>query len=247
MLHRSLISCFLLCLLSANVNGQQVLRYENVLGTSFELQIDASDRTIAELETIVFAEIDRLSATLSHYSDSSEISELLANSEVGKSARISNSLAEVLSEAERLRVLTGGAFDVRSGELAHMWQRAASESRPPTRADCMAVTKSLASPPFQLTGSQLTKLDHLSWSLDGLAKGYVLDRIAKVLVETASGASGVINIGGDIRSFGNQVVKVDIQDPFRPAENVLAVQNIALRPNSAICTSGSYRRGTTVA
>jgi thiamine biosynthesis lipoprotein len=88
---------------------RRAFHYEHVLGTSLELQVVAVDATVARrADAAVLAEIDRLAAILSGWTDDSELSRWQATH--GVPVPVSPELAEVLALAEAWRVGTRGAF-----------------------------------------------------------------------------------------------------------------------------------------
>jgi thiamine biosynthesis lipoprotein len=73
--------------------------------------------------------------------------------------------------------------------------------------------------------------------LGSIAKGYITDRMAKVLEENGV-LSGLIDSRGDIRVFGKRGNKISIQHP-RNKEKVIGKVKIR---NSGIATSGDYNQ-----
>ena len=81
--------------------------------------------------------------------------------------------------------------------------------------------------------------DCQSVDLNAIAKGWIVDRAAA----TATGVADlVIDAGGDVLHNGNRSVRVGIEDPARPYDNVVPLRTIELR-NAAVATSGPARRG----
>jgi hypothetical protein len=78
-------------------------------------------------------------------------------------------------------------------------------------------------------------------ALASLTKSYIARHAADAAL--AAGATGVmLNIGGDIVVRGDLAQMVDIANPLASAENDAAMDRILVR-DSAVATSGSYRRG----
>lgn len=223
-----------------------VRNYEHVLGTSCELRFDCPDDQFDKIEATVFAEVERLSQVFNHYDEGSQISQLLASTGAQQTITISAPLREVLGEAESYRVLTGGAFDIRAGEMTRMWQHASSVSSSPSMKQRQELVAKLSHSPYSLQGRQLTRHDAMAWSLDAISKGFILDSLADELATRYPELNGTINIGGDIRSLGSETTLVAITDPHRPAENASPVLQFELPAGWAVCTSGSYRRGLQV-
>jgi thiamine biosynthesis lipoprotein len=76
--------------------------------------------------------------------------------------------------------------------------------------------------------------------LGGIAKGYAIDRAA-ALLQSAGLSGGVVDVGGDMKCFGQppdgSAWEMDIKDPFE--EGAMAVLQLG---GGAVCTSGNYAR-----
>jgi thiamine biosynthesis lipoprotein len=138
--------------------------------------------------------------------------------------------------------VTRGAFDLSVAPLVNLFRRLRGDTSPrlPSEADlrearslvdATQVTVSWREIRFGRAGMGIT--------LDGIAKGFIVDRMAGVL-DRAGVADFLINAGGDIRVSGvNQGGKpwsVGVQDPWddtRPADTVRLSAG-------AVATSGSY-------
>ena len=76
-------------------------------------------------------------------------------------------------------------------------------------------------------------------TLDGIAKGYVVDRMASVLADHGL-EDFLINAGGDIRSAGlredGEPWRVGVQDPKKQGD----LPDVIGLSNGAVATSGSY-------
>ena len=74
-------------------------------------------------------------------------------------------------------------------------------------------------------------------TLDGIAKGYIVDKTAE-LIKNMGIKYALINAGGDIRVIGNKYFKIAIRDSFKPSDYV----EIINLKDAAIATSGNYER-----
>ncbi|GAB4148758.1 MAG: hypothetical protein Fur0037_17060 [Planctomycetota bacterium] len=208
---------------------------EGVLGTSFHLGCEARDAS--RIEAVVLSEIRRLSAILSAHDPSSELSSL----PIGKAVPASADLRAVLAAAERWRLLSHGAFDAAVGAYVEVWRRSEAAQQVPTAADLGAARELLAGPRWLVDpeAGTVTRRTQAPLILDGLAKGYVIDRaVAAARRENARGI--VLDIGGDLFVEGEAVVA--IADPARPSENADPLCSVKVR-DEAIATSGGYSRG----
>lgn len=235
-------ACVLLSLLFSDAPGAQgnaVKSSRFALGTSVTVILDTGD--IAKQEVIfdaVFNEIDRLERLLSSYRYDSQLSQLNRN---GSIACETGELKEVINESRRFSMISKGAFDVTVKpitdlmHICHLHKR-----RRPTDEEMRRA--------FNLVGFQGIKFGKgkivlqkrgMGVTLDGIAKGYIIDRAIEILVRNGI-SRALVNVGGDIRVIGeralNEPWKVALQHP-RDDESYIAVVELK---NQAIATSGDY-------
>jgi thiamine biosynthesis lipoprotein ApbE len=196
---------------------------DGVLGTSFDLTVHTVRPGEAELvEQAVLAEIDRLSTILSTYDPTSEISRVQLGAEIE-----SPELRELLSAYETWAIRTGGALDARLARVKQLWRDAAQTGHAP---DAAALRSALNAPS--------------SLNVDALGKGYIIDRAVAVARRLAP--AGLLDIGGDLRAWGDVNWLVGVADPFNPADNAAPLATFVLR-DAAVATSGGYARYFNVA
>lgn len=215
-----------------------------VFGTRVEILIAGVDEAKARpAANAVLAEFDRLHRTY-HAWRPSELSELNTSVAAGKSAEVSEEMARILADAQRLSALGEGLFDPGIGQLIRLWGFQSDEFKaalPP--ADAIAAWRK--APPGM---GDLNIKDRLVSSrnravaidLGGYLKGYALDRATQILREHAIG-NALINIGGNIMALGaknGEAWRVGIQHPRQPGP--LAI--LSLKDGEAIGTSGDYQR-----
>ncbi|MBI4161978.1 MAG: FAD:protein FMN transferase [Acidobacteria bacterium] len=191
----------------------------------------------------VAEEIERLEGLLSRFRPESQVSRL--NRAAGGAAVAPG--PEVLTVLETglwLHRTTGGAFDVTVGPLVALWRDAGLRGFLPSGEE---TARALA-----LVGSDSLEFDRRSGTvrlpragmaidLDGVSKGYIVDRAVEVL--RARGVRrGLVNAGGDLRAFapaGSDPFRIGIRDPAGGAEAILG--EVPLRDGAA-ATSGNYER-----
>lgn len=235
-----------------------VFRRENVLGTSFTLSLVGCSRAQAEqAEQAALAEVTRLEKLLSTWDEASEISRVnglpLAERE---GVEISADLGEVLRLSLLWRTLTRGAFDPYVGELHDLWRAAAKAGHEPAAQDLArlaAATKQ--SRGFKLSrGAKktLTCTRAGSFDLDGIAKGYIVNRALEAALGVVPKSEGILlEIGGDLRVRGNcqpglrAPWVINVADPRDPADNAEPLARLALQ-GGAVASSGGYARNLKV-
>lgn len=192
--------------------------YEHILGTSLDVVIEAARPTDAiECERRMLSEIERLRRILSTYDPTSEISRVMAGAPIE-----SLELAEVLAVYDSWAAQTDGLIDARLGELIGLWRQAAREGRWPGAAELDAAGRGLS-----------------ALNIDALGKGFVIDRAVAVARRFAPG--GVLNLGGDIRAWGETGWTIGVADPRHPEDNAAPLARFFLR-EAAAATSGGYAR-----
>jgi thiamine biosynthesis lipoprotein len=203
--------------------NEYLFEHDGVLGTSMELIVESTKSAEArECERQVSAEIERLRQILSTYDAASEIRGVMKGGSV-KSAE----LAEVLAAYEWWNARTRGAINVNMAEIIQLWKTAATCGQLPARAEL----EHGIDQPFAL-------------NIDALGKGFIIDRAVAVARRIAPG--GLLNIGGDIRTWGRRQWLVGIADSTQAADNAPPLRTLSLR-DSAIATSGGYARFFTIA
>ncbi|MDB6025982.1 MAG: apbE 3, partial [Verrucomicrobiales bacterium] len=198
--------------------GEFAFHHEAVLGTSMELIVHAGDAENASAcEHQVLAEIERLRRILSTRDTASEISRVQKGSPIE-----SRELAQVLAAYNVWSERTGGAINANMAGVVDLWKQAEREQRLP---DSSSLVTAFNAP--------------MAFNVDGLGKGFIIDRAVEVAKRFAS--SGLLNIGGDIRVWGNYPRRVGVANPRQPAENSPLISQFSLR-DAAVATSGGYAR-----
>lgn len=220
----------------------RVLRHENVLGTSMELRVCSRDASMASrAEAEALAEVDRLARIFSTYSPASELSRWQASG--GEAVRVSGELMEVMGEADRWRVATGGAFHPGAALLGRMWREAAAAGREPGAVELADGVLRLGVAPWRLDREARTATREGGYpvTLDAVAKGWIVER-ASARAWALGGMEGLmLEIGGDLRVRGARPERVALVDPQHDEENAAPMGWVDVS-DGALATSGGYRR-----
>ena len=198
----------------------------------------------AALKNLIERSLDQVNASMSTYIDHSEIS-VFNRSRSTQWQPASELLIEVLIKAQHVSRLTDGAFDVTVEPLVDLWGfgPVPAPDRLPTEyeiAQCMQHVgyQHLAIHP----GKKMIRKDipDLTIDVSAIAKGYAVDRIARLLDVEGIGHY-LIDIGGELRARGlnaaGAVWRVGIEHPNTSRPAVATVQ----LDHAAIATSGDYR------
>ncbi len=169
---------------------------------------------------------------------------LINTAEPGEFVPLSPETAEVLLLCRDLYDQTGGAFDVTVGGLLQAWSAARDEHRMPTSDELLAArdASNWAGVAVVPTGA-VNHTGTVQFDLGGIAKGYGIDR-AVVALQRIGCHGGLVDVGGDLRCFGEPPQRthwtVAVRNPFADeAGEPLAYLKLN---DAAVCTSGNYQR-----
>ena len=184
-----------------------------------------------------FAEIDRLSRLLTHYDQNSPVGSLNAK------GRLENAPVEMIDLVARsfyYNHQTSGAFDITVKPLIDLYKESFTHDHSPSEEEIARTVKLVGFNRLRMSGNTLEFAgSEMGITLDGIAKGYIVDRASDVL--RAHGVTNhLINAGGDIRTSGTaakgKAWTVAVQDPGKSKE----YPDIVTMKDGAIATSGNY-------
>ncbi len=205
---------------------------------------EEASRAVAHLDA-AFAEIERIAALTDATREGNDIARL--NLAAGKEpVVVSAEVFALLTEAKRVAGLSRGAFDPTSAPAFALWPFATPSddaARQPPSDDELAAVKALVGHEDLVldAAARTAALKRASQAvrLDGIAKGYALERAAAVLEERGL-KDFVIAAGGDVvlrGSHGERPWRVGIQDPRAPGH--FAATTVE---GGAVMTTGDYER-----
>ena len=218
----------------------------DVLGAPANFVVTAMDNADAQRAIVAArAEIHRLDQV---FNSRREGAELLALNRA--SAMVASpELFEVLVLAEAMRVESDGAYDGRMGEVLRLWRQAgAAAPDAKTLRDAVA----LAQAPVGIDPQTRTILrpEGVFFALDGIAKGYIVDKALEAGLAAAPIKGMLVDIGGDMRcqgyAPGAATWDIGIPDPSAPFAGAPLVARAHLK-DKAIATSGRGPRDRTIA
>lgn len=189
--------------------------------------------------------VDKVDAQMSTWNPDSDLMRL-NRAPVGSAIVVPDALAHVLSLGVAIGRASGGAFDIGMGDAVRAWGFGPQAADVDGIRTALAVPRRPAHELLNLTGTLVRKHGAVTLDLNGIAKGYGVDRLADTL--RASGIeAGLVGIDGEMRALGLRpdgtawAVAVEAPDPERRApHSVLALQD------AAVATSGDYRHWVTV-
>jgi FAD:protein FMN transferase len=173
------------------------------LGTSIQITVVHPD--VMEARAIVaagFRELARLEALLSRHRPGTPLSQLNRD---GVLRNPPPELVEVLRAAGRFSSLTHGAFDPTVAPLLDLYRDHFRSPELPLEADRVAEALSLVDHRRVRVEDSEVRFERsgMSLTLDGIGKGYVVDRTSAALVR-AGAERVIVEAGGDLATVGEQ-------------------------------------------
>lgn len=216
------------------------------MGTRWSASVDADASVdLDALRQDLAAAVEQVDAQMSPWKPDSDLVRL-NRAPVGEWVDLSAEILEVLDCALDVQRLSAGAFDPCVGALVDAWGFGAVRDAP----DAQAIRAARQSVPLAVNGR--LELDrpagrarkHASIQLDlcGIAKGYGVDRMAKVLQQHGV-RHALAALDGELRAVGGQTSglpwAVALERPEAGRRTVHAVIELE---DLAVATSGDYRR-----
>ncbi len=199
--------------------------------------------------TKALAEIGRLEALLSEWREDSEIGRV--NRQPGEWVKLGPESLDVIEKGLWAGSISGGVFDITFQAMSDVWKfGSASDPKPrvPTRAEIEPRRKLVDYRRVEVddTASSVRIGQGQKLGLGGIAKGYIVDRAARVLADAGLEAF-LVQAGGDLFGAGKKPDGTPwvsgIQDPRAAVGEFFAT--IALEDH-AFSTAGDYARAYVV-
>lgn len=236
--------------------GQDTVRNHTWFSMNTRLSVSLFGDALAD-DDAVFAELEsetgRLSGLLSDFSDASALSAVQGS--VGDTVPIEAEVADVMRVALEAGRAGNGAFDITLHDLKWLWGLASGQTG--AVPDSARVDSLLAGnptfhsgwdtgayrPPLTLLpgGGAVLRRSGVQLDLGGVAKGYIVDRLHRLL-DSLGRPDHIIQAGGDTRVGGRKssgAWRVGIRNPR--AADALSGMITSMEPFS-VSTSGDYER-----
>jgi len=186
-----------------------------------------------------FLEMDRLAGTISRFDRTTAVAQL--NRE-GVLKDVPPEVAEVISRALAYYRISDGAFDISVKPVVDLFKTAFAQGsqKPPTDTALKEALRLVNASHIEFTGRTVRfKQGGMGITLDGIAKGYIVDRASQILSSRGI-TNHLINAGGDIRTAGHKRDKkpwtIAVQDPNKKKR----YPDIIHLTDGAVATSGNY-------
>jgi thiamine biosynthesis lipoprotein len=208
-----------------------------LMGTIINLAVVAESRTVgmAAIDA-TFNELERQVAIFTTREVDSPVSIL---NFTGKLAKPPQELVKVLTHAAAISEMTGGAFDVTVKPLVDLYQQ--SQPGLPTDDKLQVALDMVDFTQLFVSGEEISLgKPGMAVTLDGIAKGYIVDAGTAVLKRL--GYENVyVEAGGDLMASGKKEGdvpwEIGIQSPRKEQPGLLAQIDVS---DQAVATSGDY-------
>lgn len=221
-----------------DTRSRKVIATRGAMGTRVMVTVMVPSRDRAD-EAIgrAFEEMDRLIAVFSRYEGDSAVSQL---NDAGRLDGPSPEFLHVVSRSLHFHRLSRGGFDISVAPLVDLLQ--GHSGSVPVRSEIDAALELVGASEIDVTRRRVGfRRSGMRITLDGIAKGYIIDAVATVL-ERHRIRNYLVDGGGDIRVSGTkergQAWSIAVQDPNKGGRYPDAIQ----LQRGAVATSGSYER-----
>jgi len=157
---------------------------EPEMGVDFHLKFFAPNQVKAErIAKTAFARVEYLNSVFSDYDPDSELNRL-CRTPVGRPVRVSAELFDVLSRSQELAIQTRGAFDITSGPSVRFWRKVRKQGKMLSLEELRGAQARVGFHKLKLNPGQrsVTLLTaDIKLDLGGIAKGYAVDEVMRIL------------------------------------------------------------------
>jgi thiamine biosynthesis lipoprotein len=226
-----------------------VTRSGTAMGTQLRISVYTNDEAgAARAAEEAFAEVRRIEDLMTTWKPS-EVTRINDNAGVAPVA-VSDETLEVIEKAQWASRLSGGAFDITFYAMHGLWKFDEDMEKIPRLPDPAEIARRK-----KLIDYRQLVVDHanktvflkkkgMGIGLGGIAKGYAVDRAARVL-RSRGFPDAVIQAGGDLLCAGSkdgQPWRAGVQDPRMPRDDPDRSFAMLLLDDHAFSTAGDYER-----
>jgi thiamine biosynthesis lipoprotein len=186
------------------------------------------------------AAVDEVDAQMSTWNAESDLMRINA-APVGDWVAVPERLRHVLNLGLEIGRASGGSFDIGMGDAVRAWGFGPEAAAPARIREAMAAPRHSAHEALEIGESAVRKSAPIALDLNGVAKGYGVDRLAETLRDRGI-TDALVGIDGELRAMGLRpdgeawTIAVEAPDTERRTpHSVLALQD------AAVATSGDYR------
>jgi thiamine biosynthesis lipoprotein len=227
------------CVVRVEPRGEAIIAATfAAMASPCEVLVETGDEVIARrLGEMAAAEAWRIERKYSRYRDDSVVAEL--NHSAGKAVTLDLETIQLLDFAAKCHELSGGAFDITSGVLRHLWKFDGG-ARIPSPEEVAAARERIGFERLRWRADRLSVPAGMELDFGGIGKEYAVDRALALLVSHFEGAV-LVNFGGDMaanRAPASGPWRVGVERPSRLGEARLLLDF----ERGGLATSGDTHR-----
>ncbi len=242
------IFCLFIVLPQGCTSPKEVVFTGRTMGTTYHIKLVAGyfERT-SGLQSRIDEHLESINQSMSTYIHDSEISRFNRSGDTREAFGASDDFMRVMRVAQKLHVMTDGAWDGTIKPLVDLWGFGSRKrgAQLPGADTIDSMLKTVGFDRIDISSQGGVRKKHPSVTLDfaSIAKGYAVDQIA-LLLKTAGIENFIVEIGGEVYASGvrqdGEKWRVGVNLPSRQASDQEVYSVIPLS-NLAMATSGDYR------
>jgi thiamine biosynthesis lipoprotein len=224
---------------------EQISETRMLMGTLVNITIVGADA--AEAQVAIRASLDRMTTLekmLSRFQSNSQLSQL---NQIGYLEHANPEFLKLLAISTQVSQLSGGAFDITVKPLVDVYFDAFTTTHQlPSKNEIERAQALIDYKQLSVKGDSVSfTCPGMSITLDGIAKGYIVDEgVARL--RTSGFANVFVEAGGDLLASGGprpgELWKIGIKSPRASQPGMLARMSVN---NRAVATSGDYMQSFT--
>ncbi len=222
---------------------------ESHMGAPWGISVAATNgMSSAEVQSRIaaaYAEVERVESVMSEWRSTSPISAVNAAAG-GEPVEVPDELRDIILRANEISRLSGGAFDITWKGMGDLWRWDDEDFTPPDEERIRRARKRIGWRKIVVEQDRVGLPDEgMQIGLGGIAKGYGVDRAARVLRD-AGLRNFMIDGGGDIYVAGRKhgrPWRLGIRHPREGRDSLLATLALS---DAALVTSGDYERSRVI-
>ena len=219
----------------------------SLLGSPFDITVVAKDSIQgSEYTETAISEVKRVENLISDWIPSSHISKVNQNAGI-QPIKVDAEVYELVERALKISKLTNGAFDISYASMDKIWKFDGSMKKMPTEEEIKKSVEKVGYQNVILNPKDTTiflKNEGMKLGLGGIGQGYIADKL-KALLKEKGCVSGIVNVSGDISTWGKQISgkpwTIGIINPMNK-NKVFATFPLE---DTSVETSGSYEKFVT--
>jgi len=240
---------FFFVLLFAGCGIQNEVEFSGkTMGTVYHIKIVTGffDNTKG-LKHKIEVKLEEINNSMSTYRKNSEISRFNALGRIGEKFYVSDDFLHVMTVAQNIYQLTGGAWDGTIKPLVNLWGfgNSKNKKRIPSKSEIQAILTDIGFNHIEISPDRylLKRKASISLDLASIAKGYAVDQVA-MLIRTDGIENFLVEIGGEVFASGlrkdGKQWRIGINRPQKDAPYDQVFKVLTLQ-DKAFATSGDYR------